>query len=513
MTGASRSVIRPARARDLLAVFAAQAAILSVVALARFVAVDEGFYAIAAKEVVRGELPYRDFFYPQMPLLPFVYAAWIEAFGASWVAARILSALLAAATGTLLYWRLRRSTGRGTALAAAAAYASSGMVVAWFTTVKTHALTAFLLVGAYCALHLAGRTGRALWHGLAGFLLVLAVEVRLMTAILLAVFPLVALGEGPPPRKRAALLAFLAGGAVAALPLLFLAIPDLDRFWFNNLGYHLARRSYEPQESALQKLATAASVLGLRASPEHAGFQLPLLIVANAAYATFCRAAHRRVDAACWIALALFVVGLAPSPSWLQYFSVMVPFLVAGAAFLVEELRTDPRAERLRASRTVRALGAIAALVHLHGAAENVERFARSGEDAITFRRTRLGDASAVARAVDRLTLPGERIVSDWPGHVFESHADVVDGTENQFSARIERKLTTEQIERYRLMPLQERLDTIRRGDVRVAVLPAGKAHLRTIEDAGFRQVAEIGGALIFEKEGAGGPRAGPGAQ
>src|ERR1700677_3660672 len=43
---------------------------------------DEGIYALAARNVMDGMKPYRDFFFAQMPLLPYVYAAWFSIFGA-----------------------------------------------------------------------------------------------------------------------------------------------------------------------------------------------------------------------------------------------------------------------------------------------------------------------------------------------------------------------------------------------------------------------------------------------
>ena len=37
---------------------------------------DEGWYLYAANLVAEGKVPYRDFFYTQGPLLPFVYSAF-----------------------------------------------------------------------------------------------------------------------------------------------------------------------------------------------------------------------------------------------------------------------------------------------------------------------------------------------------------------------------------------------------------------------------------------------------
>ncbi len=42
---------------------------------------DEGYYATAARLVSEGRTPYLDFFYPQMPLLPYVYAPAFKVVG------------------------------------------------------------------------------------------------------------------------------------------------------------------------------------------------------------------------------------------------------------------------------------------------------------------------------------------------------------------------------------------------------------------------------------------------
>src|SRR5205807_1747646 len=73
----------------------ALAAVYVPMSLFRLVDADEGIYLLNAKEVLNGSLPYHDFFYPQMPLLPYVYGLWMKLFGVSWYSGRLLSALLA----------------------------------------------------------------------------------------------------------------------------------------------------------------------------------------------------------------------------------------------------------------------------------------------------------------------------------------------------------------------------------------------------------------------------------
>jgi hypothetical protein len=54
----------------------------------RLVDPDEGAYLLAAKLVMEGKSLFTDFFWPQMPLLPYAYGAWMKFFGTNWYAAR-----------------------------------------------------------------------------------------------------------------------------------------------------------------------------------------------------------------------------------------------------------------------------------------------------------------------------------------------------------------------------------------------------------------------------------------
>lgn len=54
---------------------------------------DEGWQCLASRNVFEGLLPYRDFHYSQMPLVPIVYASWFKLFGPSLASGRSLSLL------------------------------------------------------------------------------------------------------------------------------------------------------------------------------------------------------------------------------------------------------------------------------------------------------------------------------------------------------------------------------------------------------------------------------------
>ncbi|MCC7494471.1 MAG: hypothetical protein IT204_19090 [Fimbriimonadaceae bacterium] len=65
---------------------------------------DDGLHAYAARMLVHGHQLYRDFEYHQAPLFPYVLAAWFRVVGVGMDQARLLAALLAAAT----LWQMLR---------------------------------------------------------------------------------------------------------------------------------------------------------------------------------------------------------------------------------------------------------------------------------------------------------------------------------------------------------------------------------------------------------------------
>src|SRR3954447_2960911 len=103
----SQSRVRPA-----IFAFAVQFGVFLVIARLRVADGDEGFYLMAARLVVEGKLPYHDFLLTQMPLLPYVYGAWMSLAGMTWVSARTLSAILAATLGTAVFTEVYKQTGR-----------------------------------------------------------------------------------------------------------------------------------------------------------------------------------------------------------------------------------------------------------------------------------------------------------------------------------------------------------------------------------------------------------------
>ena len=134
-------------------------AVLVYYATVRRVDADEGFYTTAARLVWQGKAPYKDFFYQQAPLLPYVYS-WIWAIRPnSLVAMRILSAVFCAAA-TLLWGsgllRVKTLPVR-VALATLLTILLDPYWISWNVVVKTFSFSnlmiSIVLVALYAALH------------------------------------------------------------------------------------------------------------------------------------------------------------------------------------------------------------------------------------------------------------------------------------------------------------------------------------------------------------------------
>jgi len=224
---------------------------------------DEGFYAAAARLASEGGVVYRDFFFPQTPALPHLYApAFLSS--SSLYGLRIFSALLGAAglavAGVLL---VRRHRARPEVwIPALVLLAMDPYLASWSVTVKTHATTNLLLLLLLLLLDRAVDTERWPLHGGIGLVAALLVFTRLLYApavgACLAWYAWVLFSaprsvptSAPAGRRGTPLAACLAGLAVGLLPMLLLAALEPAATHFDNLGYHLGRVPLPPLSTRL----------------------------------------------------------------------------------------------------------------------------------------------------------------------------------------------------------------------------------------------------------------------
>src|SRR5438046_1841324 len=130
---------RPAVVYGWLAVLLA--AVFVPMSLFGLVDGDEGTYLLVSRLVIEGQLPYHDFYYPQMFLLPYVYGAWMTLVGYSWYGARVLSAVFSIALGLLVCRQAARLAGaRRWGVLAVVLFTFSSLAFGWYPLVKTFVL-------------------------------------------------------------------------------------------------------------------------------------------------------------------------------------------------------------------------------------------------------------------------------------------------------------------------------------------------------------------------------------
>jgi hypothetical protein len=470
-----------------VAVAAGLAAIFVPFSLLRYVDGDEGPYLAAAKLVMGGELPYRDFLYTQTPLLPYVWGPWSVVTGESWYAARVLAALFAVGIGWLVFRHVSSRFGRDLGLAAAVLFGFSNLAFIWFTVVKTQVLSTLLLVAAYVVVARAGRTRTVDWVW-GGVLLGLAIDVRLIVAAALPALLWAAHRDGRLAR-------FGLGLGAGLLPSLVFFALDPGRFWFGNLGYHAYRSSGGLVGDFEQKAKTVLNLLGV-GTPDGGVPQYLLLLVAGAMSAAVIWITARRVSLAFGIAVLVTAASLFPTPTYGQYLAVTVPFWIVVALELVAALRA--RVGSAEGARIARAALALAVGTYVLLGLYDLARYPRIlGE-------VRLGEIERTGALVDARTRGGEQVLAPWPGYLYGSHAVPAKGMENDFAPHEADAVSAADAKRYRLASAADVERMLAEGRTRVVVfrlwntfppVPDWEGGLRR---GGYRQVAQTGTTKIF---------------
>lgn len=512
--------------------------------------VDEGFYALAAELVLRGKVPYRDFFYPQAPYLPYLLApvAWVS--GSRLVVERIAMALCAGATAGLVAFGVRRVSRSGVAAAAAAAlYALHELTWQWGPSVRPYApgtllavaavlLVAFtrtptwqrcLAAGLLAGVMVGGRllllpvalvvvAGAWLRDAEAPVLraLVLGVVLRAVlwapygqkTAVLYWAAPVALLALAPGRRflARGARAAAAAGGmAVALLPALALYLAAPRAFVYGNVGFHDDRLNLASAPDALPWWAQRSTyIFGLFGTVpmnhlSAAGTEFMVMLALALAGLLLGRA--RALAVPLLAAWAVVLAGLLPMPVHEHYFTPLVPFLALAAGVALGTI-----AERFHATRHRLALpAALVAVTVMIGWPSFAKRWVHglSGDwDFAPFRPAMVDAGAAAVRDVAR-TRPGP-VLALWPGSALGLAHRVLPGTENHFGrvAALPADVP-DAARRLNILTSRDLIDRVVRREPAVVAFDReaeheGEERFRTLLVAcGYRADAEVPGLVV----------------
>ena len=487
---------------------------------------DEGFYTTAARLVWEGKIPYKDFFFQQAPLLPYLYS-WIWAVHPrSLVAMRMFSAVcgglevLLLGLGLVLCRRLPAKV----ALAAFVAVLLNPYSISWNVVVKTFAVANLLMAISTICLYMACRSGRFRWFFAGGLGLGLCVSARslygpLIPAILLSVvYEEFRAAHRTFPKS----LSLLVGSLLGGLPIIISFLRDPRAFVFNNITYHHFDVGYMISGSGVitegyQNFGHVAFVyfamIGVRLLLFHPYFtiQLILAIIGILSFRRLRREGswrrggpyregdYRYLQLALLMLLVYSVTVLLPFPPYDQHFvSSLVPLLIP---FVTEGLRVTFQA----GGKRVLALAVAAPLLF---AVEIGKETARNSWHPVW----QLSSYHQVTKVIEANSSPQDVVLSFWPGFVFESGRRYFPGLEDHFVFRIINKTTPEEKSQYQVPSKSKILSAITNREAAVLVIhpwileyyhdlsPRERQQFQTAVDTNYSLVGTIQNVEIYKR-------------
>jgi len=462
------------------------------VALGRFIDSDEGYLLYAARLVSEGQVLYRDFFFPQTPLVPYVFGALYRVVGPSWDVARVLAGVIAALSGMAVFELARRGTRSHSVLAGLLAtllYAGSGYVLGWLPIVKTYGLaTLCSLLGIY-ALERGGRYA-ALWGGL---LITLALDTRLYMGVLGLNAIVFLLRRDAPLTARLRQLGQLAGGCLLALLVLVPSfVHDFEAACFGILEYASIRAPHQktlfgPPDQKLDTLLNELSIVGHDGT---ASIQL-LGVVVLAVTAWFLPSLQRnRLSASIWP--TLLFVNLLPFPTYSQYTCLVVPFAAVEAGLALYTLRS---------ARIPLLAYAPGFLLYLALGAMDAQRFVATGKQVIgVWQRPaawKIHNVETVARSID--DYGADAAVTWWPGYFVSSHTHVIPELADHFGFEVADRVSAKRRRRLTLKSHGELHAELAQARYKLTVLGDGiGAPWRTVLTKRYQLVQTVPGVATL---------------
>jgi len=427
-----------------LVVLAVYPLVLGVFSQIRPIDGDEGYYATAARLVAAGETPYEDFFYPQMPLLPYVYAPFYKLVGSSLAHMRWLSVIFSALALLLwgLFLRARFAARPMFVIGGLLFVAVNPYLLAWNVTVKTYALTNLGVFAALWAIDRGFHSRRLIWFLVAGLFAGLIVSVRLLylpwAGSLIVVLIWIRWRHPRVGVSQAAVAAAGVGLLLGLMPAFRLYLADPVRFRFDNLDYHQLRFSGLHSAGGPDMPQAAASLLALGRALLFNPFMVLLLVLAVLGWLSVRRSsitADRDLRPVALVAGLGAVVHtlacLTPDPVYEQYFTSPLSPMLAPLAILgvIDLARRFGRPATLVTG--VLLLGVLLSVIDLQ-----VRHTGMDWNEVWDF-----DHLAEVTANIESRTEPDDIVLAFWSGYVFESGRRFVPGMENHFALGVSEKL------------------------------------------------------------------------
>ena len=393
---------------------------------------------MASKLVIYGKKPYIDFFYLQMPFLPYIYGLWLKLTGVSWLKARAFAAICSVSVGILLYYYMIKSyKSYKYALFAVSLYSLNLMVLRWFPIVKTYSLSILLLLSSYILFEISAKSKlRFLLLILSGLLLGISIGTRLYFLVVFPFYCLKLIGVKATWKKRIVSLTFFCVGMIIALfPILFFIIKAPDLFWFNNIGNHAIRVPGGLFGSVNAKMSESRELIGiaelLRWLPV---IQMAVLLVISVIWGLWLLVKAGYVPLSIYITLTLLIVSFLPNPFFPQYFSILIPFLIIICIDAFNGINSEmkPFLNKFLAKRSIKyAVASLAIIYFCPFALGYLATDHFIGDLLALGTNIEILNVRDVSRKLDQLSPTPKLVISFYSGYLLESHHIIFPRMEN----------------------------------------------------------------------------------
>jgi hypothetical protein len=209
------------------------------------------------------------------------------------------------------------------------------------------------------------------------------------------------------------------------------------------------------------------------------------------------------------IAFVLGLISLLPTPSFVQYFCMGMPFLIVAAVCATSDYVT------LLHAAPPKSIAVLSVAMVLSFTALSVPGFRRylvTGDRVIGVNNIydapnwTLDKVNAVSKAINQLAAPNEEVASFWPGYIFASKADPYPGLENDFGGEIANKLTVDQRAKYHIIARSDIEADLAAQAPRIVVLgnqamhglPAIAEYARILRTNDYTAARTVGDTSIF---------------
>ncbi len=405
-----------------------QIVLLLIFVFFRLIDFDEGIYLSAAQLVRGGELPYLDFFYNQMPYLPYVYSIATESGFASLFLGRLISAAASLLLGVLLFWFAHKMSGDAKlSLFVFFLYSFHGLILTWHSTVKTSTFSdlwsfvSFIFFASYVISQKPKIKNLMLF--LAGIFVGLALNFRLThLAILICQGVLIffLFRSESIKRRMCNLLLLFFGAILSSCFAIYLFFKDPQTFLFDNLVFRQVWGLEMIRMSFVSRLFTLSKFL---LYPQ----DLLILILAALSLAYLLRQLRKNhsltsegkvMITSTSLAFSIIVVSFLISPTQFQYFQQALPFLLIACLPALKQLTPKWQGRKM----VIRVIGALYLLFILPFLLIFV--FGIRGKD----QQFQLKQVREVVEVVQENSEAPDRILASWPGYVVLSGREPLPG-------------------------------------------------------------------------------------